>query len=192
MRPAARRDFLAFAIMLLFIAVAGITVAVLSFQRMSDALAYADRTGTELAASRAEAKELKYKVSDLQTLQTLSAKSVAPSILVPDSSWLSYSSPNLSLQYPPGFSVKKATASFPALTIESGAGKIEIFRLKDFDGERSVGMGENSLPKGSMMVGTELQDSRIQPYDAWLYYRADDAATKSALEAIAASVKALR
>ncbi len=192
MRPVKSRDLFPFMMILLIVAVAGITVAVLSFRRMSDALAYSDRSSAELSVVRAQAAELKNRLTDMQTLQTLASKDAAPPVIIPDGAWQTYSSPNLTLRYPPDFSVTKATASFPALTISNAAGRIEIFRMNDFDGERGVGTGEGKLPKETLMVGTDLADSRIQPYDAWLYYRADDAATKSSLEAIAASVKALR
>ena len=192
MRPARQRGYPPFALILLFVAVAGITAAVLSFQKMSVAVAYADRAGAQLSDAKILASDLRTKVADLETLQTLAAKKQEPLAISPDQTWLEYSSKNIALQYPSGFTLQKATSAFPALTISGPEGKIEIFRMADFGGKRPVGSGNDVLPKESLLVGTAPEDSRIQPYDAWLYYDAGDDAAKAELEAIAASVKALK
>jgi hypothetical protein len=178
-------------IVILIIAVAGVTASVLSLKRMSETVFYADRAVEQLAAIKARAADLENQVTDFETLQILNAKDAKPPIPSPDQTWTSYSSKNLSLQYPPGFEIVKATAVFPALTIKNSKGSLEIFRMKDFGGKREIG-SDDRLPKTSSLVGTVLEDSRIQPYDAWFYYEAGDDATMAMLEGIAASVKALR
>jgi hypothetical protein len=191
MRPVRHNNYFPFVIILLFIAVAGITVAVLSFQKMSAALVYVNQTDEALAAAKSRADSLRGQITDLKALQFLASKKAEPPFVAPDQTWPTYSSKNLTLQYPADFEVVKATSSFPALTIKGSTGKIEIFRLADFDGKREVGRDDESLPKETLLVGTALEDSSIQPYDAWLYYGAGDNAAKATLKAIAASVKAL-
>jgi len=191
MRPVRGRGYSPFAILMLFAAVIGITVATLSFKRMSEAIIFADKTSDALAAAISHAVDLEGRVTDLETLQTLASKKIEPLAVSPDQTWLTYSSKNLTLRYPASFEIVKASEDFPALAIKGAAARIEIFRMKDFGSKRVVEEGAE-LPKESLLVGAAPEDSRIQPFDAWLYYGAGDETAKATLEAVAASVTAIK
>lgn len=103
--------------------------------------------------------------------------------------------------YPANYAVERPTANFKALTIRKGMiGKLEIFRLKDFGGERPWGFEpsdedknisaaeqqlylDNYVPKEQLKVGPKSNQ-----YDVWLYYNTNDLQTKNELHDIANSI----
>jgi hypothetical protein len=168
-------------------------------KKTTAAVDYAQALADRLTEAQKQNADLSGEVMDLKTLQALSKKAIAPLEVPVDIVWDTYSSPNLSLQYPDGYAVVKATNAFPALTIKSDAGRIEIFRAKDFPGgDRSFGLKDpivtqsetdNNIPKEFKTAMTSPTDSKVQPYSVWIYYGAGDDATKAVLDQAAASIK---
>lgn len=192
MRPVQpKKPFAPGVFLLALIAVGSLTACAFAFQKLTLALAFADAANSELAKTGAENADLKNRVMDFETLNALS-KRTQVTALPSDLVWTEYISKNLSLRYPQGYEVIKASGSFPALTIKGDKGRVEIFRMKDFGGSREVDSGDNGLPQEALMVGAPLEQSAVQPYDAWIYYAEKDEQAKAIFDAIAASVKALR
>lgn len=182
-------------IILVLVAVGSLAAVTLEYWKMNAAITSANDANSKLAKAMTQNDDLAQRLKAAETINALSVKNSPKEIVLKE-----YTSSNLSLNYPVDYTVEKATNNFPVLTIKSDKGRIEIFRMKDFfGGERTVvgsedteGDVDGSAPKEQLLVGTDLADSRIQPYNAWLYYETSDDEAKTALEKIAASVKVLR
>jgi hypothetical protein len=189
------RDGMVFSSTVLLLVAAGCAVlTVLFYQKMNFASRLRDMAEARLAETEAKVNELSERINDLSALDSL--RQLEAAVI-----WKEYASPNLTLAYPAGYSVDKASASFPGLTIKNADSRIEIFRKKDFPGgERPLGLRaadaseaelDDYLPK--TQTTTVLgPDSRIQPYDVWIFYRTGDEAAKATLERVAASIKVLK
>lgn len=127
------------------------------------------------------------------TAVTQSVTVMAPAI--DTSAWQDYSSTDYSLKYPTSFKIEPATASFKALVVRGAMARVEVFKMKDFGGDRPIGFEPESgtvtqqaldsyVPKVSVSVtgpkGT---------FDVWMYYPSNNAAAKAQAEAIYQSIK---
>jgi hypothetical protein len=192
MRPVPpKKPFAPGVFLLALVAVASLAACAFALEKLGAALAYAEEARMTVAKTSEENAELKGRMTDLKTIEELSKKSAPPAI--PSGlTWKEYSSKNLTLMYPETFEVVKATASFPALSIKSDKGRVEIFRMNDFGGSRKVGTGDEGLPKEAMIAGVPLEQSAIQPYDVWIYHAPGDEQSKAVFSAIANSIKAVK
>jgi hypothetical protein len=178
-------------LLILLVAAGSISLAALAYQKMNFAVSYAADVQSRLGASQARADDLAEQVKELQTLNELQGKA-------DETVWKEYSSPNITVDYPEDATVVKATADFPALTIKTAAGKVEIFRMKDFPGGKRdascagcMGWSEAELDAAypretKTAVGSNTTSI---PYDVWIYYGHDDAAAKALMDKIVASIR---
>jgi hypothetical protein len=192
---------IAIAVILIFLTIGCLAAALLMGEKTKAVTDYAQALADRLTEAQRQNADLSGEVTDLKTLQALSKKAIAPAQVPIDIVWDTYSSPNLSLQYPDGYTVVKATNAFPALTIKSDKGRIEIFRMKDFpSGVRDAGCGasatgmsdveiDSNCPKDMLTTGVDYTNSNVFPYNLWLYYGNADTQTKAVLDEIVASIK---
>jgi ABC-type multidrug transport system fused ATPase/permease subunit len=184
---------------LLLVSIGSIAVAAFAFQKLAAVMGYADQTANQLATVRQEAADLKDRVANFETLRLLAAKtavSTTPESALPANLvWLDYASKNISLQYPQGFTLLKATSVYPALVIKNDAGRIEIFRTKDFPGgTRPGGCVTDGYLTDQRELGkpSPVECRTVATYDVWIYYPSDDKVTKAILDQIASTIKVLR
>jgi len=106
-----------------------------------------------------------------------------------------------SFTFPATYTVDGPSDRFAAKTISKGmVGKLEIFKMKDFGGERPWGFApdeddeqisaaerqlylDNYVPKEQLKVGPKGKE-----YDVWLYYNKNDTGTKNELHTILKSI----
>jgi len=196
----AHHGLAAVTIILLFLTVGCLAAATLISAKMKTVQAYAQTLAAQLGDAQQRNSDLTDQLTTIKTLQDLAkrvavpASTPAPANIV----WDTYASPNISLQYPDGYSVVKASSAFPALTIKSGQGRIEIFRMKDFPGgDRPFGFEDasgtqadldNYVPK-EFKTASNSADPKIAPYNVWIFYGTGDEATKALLDQAVASIK---
>lgn len=207
MRPAAGKKhhgLLIFCTILIFLVIGCLAAAFLMSEKLKSVLAYADDAAARLAASEQQKNDISEQLNNIKTLNSLAAKVTAPAASLSDVVWDTYSSANLSMQYPDGYTVVKATSGFPALTIKSDKGKIEIFREKDFPGgSRMLGFSgddprppqaeiDEYIPKEFNSAPALSPDSKIQPYSVWVYYGTGDEATKAILDQAVSTIKVVK
>jgi len=198
-RHQTHHGLIAIAVILIFLTIGCLAAALLMSEKTTAAVGYAQALADRLTEAQRQNADLSNEVMDFKTLQALSKKAIAPAQVPIDIVWDTYSSPNLSLQYPDGDAVVKATNAFPVLTIKSDKGRIEIFRAKDFPGgDRPFGLKDpivtqneidNNIPKEFKTAMTSPTDSKVQPYSVWIYYNAGDAATKAVLDQAVGTIK---
>ncbi len=186
-------------VILIVVAIGAIAAAVLEYRNLAPAVKYAQNASNRIDELSKQNSDLSQQLTDLRTVNQLAAKS-PPADIVLDT----YTSPNLSLQYPDGYTVVKATASFPALTIKSDKGRLEIFRMKDFPGgirpagcgATAMGMSDEDIdkycPKDMLTTGIDDTNSKVFPYNVWLYYNYADQQTKAIFDQIVASIKVIK
>jgi hypothetical protein len=189
-------------LILIFLTIGCLAAATLMSVKIKSIAGYAQNLAVELNDSRAQNTDMAGQVADLKTLQTLAKKLIAPPAVPADLVWDTYASPNLSLQYPNGYTVVKATTAFPALTIQSEKGRIEIFRMKDFPGgDRPFGFEDTNvtqaeldqyIPKEFKLAAPEPADPKISPYSVWIYYGVGDEATKAILDQAVGTIKVVK
>jgi hypothetical protein len=189
-------------IILLFLTVGCLAAATLVSEKMKTVEINAQTLAAQLDDSRAQNADLAEEVTNFKTLQALEKKVMAPAAVPADTVWDTYASPNLSLQYPDGYAVVKATAAFPALTIKGDKGRIEIFRMKDFPGgDRPLGFEDATvsqtdldgfIPKEFKSAAPDPANPKIAPYNVWIYYGAGDDATKAVLDQAASTIKVVK
>lgn len=180
--------------------IGAVAAAAFAFHRLGTAVAYADAVRAEAAVMRDENAVLRQRMKDYDTLAALERKAAASKISpFQTADWIAYSSSNLSLKYPEGFEAVKATSAFPGLVIKGKGGRVEIFRARDFE-ENRIGKIEpqdtqaeldERFPKQMAFAGSK-SDSRIAPYNVWVYYAAGDTETKELLDAIVSSIEVAR
>ena len=190
---------IAIAVILIFLTIGCLAAALLMGEKTKAVTDYAQALADRLTEAQKQNADLSDEVMDFKTLQALSKKAIAPAQVPIDIVWDTYSSPNLSLQYPDGYAIVKATNAFPALTIKSDKGRVEIFRAKDFPGgDRSFGLKDpivtqneidNNITKEFKTAMTSPTDSKVQPYSVWIYYSAGDDATTAVLDQAAGTIK---
>ncbi len=204
--PAAERShhgLAAVTIILLFLTVGCLAAATLISTKMKTVQIYAQTLAAQLGEAQQRNSDLTDQLTTIKTLQDL-AKRVALPTSTPapaNVAWDTYASPNISLQYPDGYTVTKATSAFPALTIKSQQGRIEIFRMKDFPGgDRPFGFEDanvtqadldNYIPK-EFKTAPNPADPKVAPYNVWVYYGTGDTATKALLDQAAATIKVVK
>lgn len=187
-------------IVLLLVTIGSIAVAAFAFQKLAVVIGYADATASRLASVQQQAADLKERVDNFETLRLLAQKTVESATLVAPPSdvvWLDYASKNLSLKYPQGFTVVKATSAFPALTIKNDKGQVMIFRVKDFPGGVLPAAISNRVSEGStnyanLLTVSSTDNAKIAPYNVWMEGPKGDDATEAVLKQIIASVKIIR
>jgi|GEM_PF-4165911 len=187
------------AIILLFLTVGCLAAATLMSEKTSAVMTYAQNLAVRLAESQKQNADLVDQLTNFKTLQALAKKVMAPPAVPADMVWDAYASPNLTLQYPDGYAVVKATNAFPALTIKSDKGRIEIFRAKDFPGgDRVFGLKDpivtqdeidNNIPKEFKTASLAPENSKVQPYSVWIYYGTGDETTKAILDQAVGTIK---
>lgn len=191
----------AITIILIFLAIGCLAAAMLMSQKIKTLSYYGQTVAASLAASQKKNAELSDDIMNIRTLQELAKMAAAPKTVPADIVWATYASPNISLQYPSDYTVVKATAAFPALTIKSPKGRIEIFRMKDFPGgDRPWGFEEeitredfdNYVPHEFKTAAPDPANPKILPYNVWIYYNEGDEATKAVLDQTAASIKVVK
>jgi hypothetical protein len=185
-------------LILLFLTIGCVAAAALMSEKTKTLVDYASSLATQLDRSQKQSADLTEEVANLKTLQILSKKVISPAVPPIDIVWKTYSSPNISIQYPDSYTVVKATSSFPALTIKSDKGRIEIFRMKDFPGgdrpfgfeDASVSQGEldNYIPK-EFKSAANSTDSKVTPYSVWIFYGTGDEETKAVLDQAVSTIK---
>jgi hypothetical protein len=179
-------------LILLFLTIGCLAAATLMTEKTRAVMDYAQGIAAQLNDSQKQNADLVEQITNLRTLQALAKKVMAPPGVPADIVWDTYASKNLSLQYPDGYTVVKATAAFPVLTIKSDKGRIEIFRMKDFPGgDRPFGFDDatvsqadldNYVPKEFESAAPNPANPKIDPYNVWVYYGTGDDATKAILD----------
>jgi len=202
-RHRSHHGLLAIAIILVFLTVGCLAAALLMGEKTITITDYAQNLAARLNDSQKQNADLSDEVMNLKTLQELAKKVMAPPAVPADIVWDTYASPNLTLQYPDGYTVVKATAAFPALTIKSDKGSIEIFRMKDFpQGVRYPACGGSAMsmsdaeidvncPKDILTTNIDYTNSSVFPYNVWVYH-GNDTQTKAVLDEIVASIKVIK
>jgi hypothetical protein len=184
---------------ILFVVVAGsLTFAGLEYKKADSASAAAQSAVIKLAQSAAQNVDLAQRLKDNEALNALAAKAPPKEIFLK-----TYSSPNLSLDYPEDFTIVKATNDFPVLTINNKIGGVLIFRSKDFS--NPVPQDYSIIDKA--MAGTNFygdnftvakttisvpDNPKAAPYDVWTVNGINDAAAKAVLDKIVASIKVIK
>jgi hypothetical protein len=196
----------AITIILIFLAIGCLAAAMLMSQKIKTLSYYGQTVAAQLTASEKKNADLSDNIMTIKTLQELAKKVAAPITVSGDIVWSTYASSNISLQYPSDYTAVKATADFPALTIKSDKGRIEIFRMKDFPrgvrypaiGATAMGMGgydaelDANNPKDVLATNIDYTNSSVFPYNIWVYYSDADTQTKAVLDEIVASIKVVK
>ena len=201
--PDHKRHGLATAVLILvFLTLGCLAAATLMSEKVNTVVGYAQGLAARLGAAQQQNADLRGQLADIKTMQELATKVMAPPVVPSSLVWNTYTSPNLSLQYPDGYTVVKATNSFPALTIKGDQGRIEIFRMKDFPGgDRSFGLAninvgqsdlDQNIPKEFKSAAPDPSVPNGQPYSVWVYYGTGDAATKAVLDQMVGSIKVVK
>jgi hypothetical protein len=185
-------------IILLFLTVGCLAAATLISEKMKTVEVYAQTLAAQLGEAQQQNSDLTDQLTTVKTLQALAKKIAMPVTPPVDTIWDTYASPNISLQYPDGYAVIKATSAFPVLTIKSEQGRIEIFRMKDFpNGDRPFGFADanvtqadldNYIPK-EFKSAPNPADPKIVPYSVWVYYGTGDEAAKAVLDQAVGTIK---
>lgn len=186
-------------LILLFLVVGCLSAAFLMSQKMKETFSVASLTYAQLAVSEKQKADLREQLDNLRTLRDLSNR-IAPAVVPSDVTWETYASSNLSIQYPRGYEVVKASSSFPALTIKSDKGRIEIFRMKDFpNGDRPFGFEDADVSQAELdqyipkeFKSAAAADPKAKPYSVWIYYGDGDETTKALLDQAVSSIKVLK
>ncbi|MFA5184976.1 MAG: hypothetical protein WC551_00620 [Patescibacteria group bacterium] len=111
------------------------------------------------------------------------------------SSWKDFSSADFLLKYPANFKVELPSASFKATVVRGTNARVEIFKMKDFGGDRPFGFEPDSGPVNQHQLDGYVPKQAVTAtgtrgtYDVWLYYGQDDAAAKAEVQAIYESIK---
>jgi len=197
----AHHGLVAVTMILIFLTVGCLAAATLISAKMKTVQAYAQTLAAQLGDAQQRNSDLTDQLTTIKTLQALAKKVALPASVPSNTVWDTYASPNISLQYPDGYSVVKATAAFPVLAIKSDRGMIEIFRMKDFPGgDRPFGFADanvtqaeldNYIPK-EFKSAPNPADPKIVPYSVWVYYTAGDEAAKAVLDQAVASIKVVK
>lgn len=95
----------------------------------------------------------------------------------------SYSNHLYSLEYPQTYTLVEATESEPILTVQNEQGRIEIFDLDDFGGERIHGFSSSGLEEFEAKL---VPKEKIEKdgYHFWMFYTAGDQDTLLELQSI--------
>lgn len=129
-------------------------------------------------------------------LQAAPKAPAAPETKVIDlSTWHDYVSADYSLKYPGYYTVEQPTASFKATVVRGNNGRVEVFKMKDFGGDRPFGMEPENTGVSQQEIDSYVPKQSVTAtgtkgtYDVWLFYGKDDAAAKAEVEAIYRSIK---
>ncbi len=99
-----------------------------------------------------------------------------------------YSSENLTFQHPKSYSITEPTESSKTLVINGENGRIEIFKMNDFDGERITGASSTGFEEFEYKY-TPKKKYEIEDYSIWIFHLADDKQTAEELNNIYNSLK---
>ena len=95
----------------------------------------------------------------------------------------SYSSDQYHFEYPSTYSIELSAQDTPVLTVRGEEGRIEIFKMEDFDGNRIHGFSSSGLEEfEAQLVPKEKLEKG--DYTFWIFYLADDQDTSLELRAI--------
>jgi hypothetical protein len=186
-------------LILLFLTIGCVAATALMSQKTKSAVDYAGALATQLGHLQKQNADLSEELANLKTLQILSKKTIAPTVDFSDIVWKTYASPNISIQYPSDYTVVKATSDYPALSIKSDKGHIEIFRMKDW-GERPFGFQAADpsqhlidiyIPKEYLSASSH-DNQKVEPYSVWVYYGAGDETTKAVLDQAVSTIKVIK
>ena len=189
----------AITVILVFLTAGCLAAVTLVSEKMKTVEVYAQDVAAQLGESQQRNSDLTDQLTTIKTLQALAKRAAMPAAAPPvDVVWATYSSSNITVQYPAGYIAVKATSAFPVLTLKGGNGRIEIFRMKDFpNGERPFGIKsadvtqadiDNYIPK-ELRSATNQADPKVVPYSVWVYYGSGDDAAKAVLDQAVASLK---
>ena len=94
---------------------------------------------------------------------------------------------DISFDYPITYSVEPGSKSFPVTTVRGESGRIEIFKISDFE-DRPFGFtGGETQEDIDQYVPKE--DFQVNGYDVWLFYSEQDTETQQELQDIVESIK---
>ncbi len=111
------------------------------------------------------------------------------------SSWKDFSSADFSLKYPTSFKIELPTLAFKATVVRGKTSRVEIFKLKDFGGDRPFGFEpDNGTPSQKDIDGYVPKQAVTATgtrgtYDVWLFYGQGDVAANAEAQAIYESIK---
>jgi len=99
-----------------------------------------------------------------------------------------YSSEYYTFSYPKPYKVKEPTESSKVLAVKGKRGRVEIFKMDDFGGERITGLSSTGYEEYEYKF-TPKEQYLIEDYTIWIFYLANDNETKEELKNIYTSFK---
>ncbi len=99
-----------------------------------------------------------------------------------------YSSKYYTFQYPKSYSIEEPTESSRVLAIRGEKGRIEIFKMNDFSGERITGASSTGFEEFEYKYTPKMKYI-IEDYAIWIFYLAKDQETEEELNNIYNSFK---
>jgi undecaprenyl pyrophosphate synthase len=94
-----------------------------------------------------------------------------------------YSSENYTFQYPKSYSIEEPTESSKVLIISGKNGRIEIFKMNDFGGERITGASSTGFEEFEYKYKPK-KEYKIEDYTIWIFYLTNDKETEEELNNI--------